>query len=78
MIKIARTPHHLAEIIHGYRRLGGQSQDTIATRAGIKQATLSDFEADAAHAKIATLYKLLDALGIEVVIRKRGARLRAR
>ena len=78
MIKIARTPRHLAEIIHGYRRLGGMTQEKVAARVGIKQATVSAFEADAAHAKIETLYKLLDALGIEVVIRKRGARLRAR
>jgi transcriptional regulator with XRE-family HTH domain len=78
MIHIARTPKQLANIMKGFRSLHGLSQDAVAARTGLKQATVSVFEADAGHAMIATLYKLLSAYNAEVVIRRRGARIPAR
>jgi HTH-type transcriptional regulator/antitoxin HipB len=78
MIHIARTPLHLARIVKGQRSLQNLTQEQLSTRAGLKQATISVFEADAEHAKLETLYKLLGALGLEMVIRRRGARIRRR
>ena len=78
MIRVARTPDQLARILKDYRALCDLSQAAVAARAGLKQGTLSVLEASATHAKLATIYKWVAALGLELVIQKRGANFRRR
>jgi HTH-type transcriptional regulator / antitoxin HipB len=70
---VARTPEQLAYILKSCRTQQGLTQGTVAARVGIKQGTVSVLEADTARARIETLYKLLSALGVELVIRERAS-----
>lgn len=73
MEHVARTPQQLASILRSWRRRGNLTQQDIAAKVGIKQSTVSVTEADASRAQVATLYKLLSALGLELVIRERAS-----
>ncbi len=75
MIRVVRTPERLSEVLHDYRRLHKLTQQDVATKAGLKQATVSVIEGNAAHARLATLYRLVGALGLELVIQTPGANL---
>lgn len=66
---VARTPKQLAPILKSCRVQRQLTQQTVGSKVGLKQATVSTLEADAARSSVATLYKLLSALGLELVIR---------
>ena len=78
MEHIARTPQQLASILKSWRARHKLTQHDIAAKVGIKQSTVSVIEADASHAQVDTLYKLLSALGVELVLRERGGRAKSR
>lgn len=65
----ARTPEQLGSILKSCRTLRGLTQETAGSRVGIKQTTVSAIEANAARTRVETLYKLLSALDLELVIR---------
>ena len=73
MDHIARTPQQLASILRSWRTRNNLTQQAVAAKVGIKQSTVSVTEADASRAQVATLYKLLSALGLELVIRERAS-----
>jgi HTH-type transcriptional regulator/antitoxin HipB len=45
------------------------TQKTAGSKVGLKQSTVSTIEADAARTSVESLYKLLSALGLELLIR---------
>lgn len=59
----------LAAMIHGQRTELSQSQKEIADLVGLRQATVSAFEADPSGSRIATLFKLLSALDLEMELK---------
>lgn len=68
---VATTPQMLAHAVKEYRLLQKRSQTDIAQIASIKQSTISIFENDPTGTKIETLFNILTALELELVIQPR-------
>jgi HTH-type transcriptional regulator / antitoxin HipB len=66
---VARTPPQLGPILRSIRAERGLTQRDAGAKVGLKQSTVSTIESDAAQTSVQTLYKLLSALGLELVIR---------
>lgn len=66
---VARTPQQLGAILRNCRELRELTQQVAGSKVGLKQSTISVLEADAARPSVQTLYRLLSALGLELVIR---------
>lgn len=63
----------LAHEIREKRRLAKMTQQDVAERIGIKQATVSAFENHPENCKIETLFNILSSLGLEITLSKRSA-----
>lgn len=61
----------LAHEIREKRRLANMTQQDVADRIGIKQATVSAFENHPENCKIETLFNILSSLGLEITLSKR-------
>lgn len=70
---LARTPQQLGPALKGCRQQRSLTQGAAGAKVGLKQATVSAVEADASRTSVATLYKLLSALDLELVIRDKRA-----
>lgn len=70
---VARTPEQLGPILKSCRAQRRLTQQTAGAKVGLKQSTVSTIEADAARTSVESLYKLLSALGLELVIRDKQA-----
>ena len=70
---IARTPEQLGQILKSCRVEQKLSQQAAGAKVGLKQATISVVESDASRTSVETLYKLLSALQLELVLRDRGS-----
>ena len=70
---VARTPEQLGPILKSCRAQRGISQQAAGAKVGLKQSTVSTIEADAARTSVESLYKLLSALGLELVVRDKQA-----
>lgn len=68
----ARTAKQLGAIIRRARRNAGLSQTELGKRIGLRQATVSKLEAGEPATRISTLLDALTALGLEIIIDKRG------
>ena len=66
---IARTPDQLGPLLRSCRKQRRMTQKATGAMVGLKQGTISAIEADPARTSINTLYKLLSALDLELVIR---------
>jgi HTH-type transcriptional regulator/antitoxin HipB len=66
---VARTPAQLGPILKSIRAQHGLTQRDAGAKVGLKQSTVSAIESSSAHASVDTLYKLLSALGLELVVR---------
>jgi HTH-type transcriptional regulator/antitoxin HipB len=66
---VARTPAQLGPILRSIRAERGLTQQNAGGKVGLKQSTVSAIEGDSGHASVDTLYKLLSALGLELVVR---------
>ena len=66
------SPRGLADALQQARKQQNQTQKTIGALAGTKQSTVSAFETSPEHARIETLFKLLSALNLELVLEPRG------
>ena len=62
----------LADALQQARKQQGQTQQTIGELAGTKQSTVSAFETAPERARVETLFKLLSALNLELVLEPRG------
>jgi HTH-type transcriptional regulator/antitoxin HipB len=65
----ARTPAQLGPILRSIRIERGLTQQDVGAKVGLKQSTVSAIENSAAHTRVDTLYKLLSALELELVVR---------
>ena len=72
MQQSARTPKQIGAIIRRARRSAGMSQAALGAKIGMRQATISKLERGESATQIVTLLDALSALGMEIIIDKRG------
>lgn len=68
MIELARTPKQIGTIIQRARKKRGWTQAELATRAGLRQATISTIETGGATTKLNSLLAILAALELEFLM----------
>jgi HTH-type transcriptional regulator / antitoxin HipB len=73
MEQIARTPKQIGGVVRRYRRKLGINQTSIGQKTGLRQATISAFEAGEPGTQISTICDVMAALHLEFVIRPRTA-----
>lgn len=71
MNQIIRTPKQLGRTLEGFRKNMGLTQNTLSARIHLRQATISAVENAASSARLDTLFGILAALNLEIVIRPR-------
>jgi HTH-type transcriptional regulator/antitoxin HipB len=71
MDQITRTPKQLGTVLQRCRKSTGLSQETLAARIHLRQATISALENSATNARLGTLFDTLAALDLELVVRPR-------
>lgn len=64
-----RTVPQLASILQGHRKQAGLTQIQAASKVGLLAKTISNLETDPGSSSIASLFKLLSALDLELVLR---------
>lgn len=72
MSQNARTASQIGAIIRRARRNAGLTQSELGNRIGLRQATISKLEAGEPATRLSTLLDVMTALGLEIVIDKRG------
>lgn len=60
------NPKQLANRLKLYREQQGWSQTDIASRVGVKQSTISNFENHPEKTQLSTLFKIIQALEVEL------------
>jgi HTH-type transcriptional regulator/antitoxin HipB len=71
MNQITRTPKQLGAILRRRRKEAGLSQEALASRIHLRQATISALENSATDTRLGTLFDALAALDLEIVVRPR-------
>jgi HTH-type transcriptional regulator / antitoxin HipB len=66
---VARTPAQLGPILRSLRSERSLTQQEAGAKVGLKQSTVSAIESHSATSRVDTLYKLLSALNLELVVR---------
>jgi HTH-type transcriptional regulator/antitoxin HipB len=72
MTQSARTASQIGAISRRARRNAGLTQAELGKRIGLRQATISKLEAGEPATRLSTLLDALTALGLEIMIDKRG------
>jgi HTH-type transcriptional regulator/antitoxin HipB len=72
MDTVARIPQHLGQAIKARRAKLKLSQAAVGAKMGMKQNTISVLEIRTASSRIASLFKVLSALGLEIVVREKS------
>jgi HTH-type transcriptional regulator/antitoxin HipB len=72
MEQITRTPKQLGTLLRRRRRELGLTQEAQASRIQLRQATVSALENSAADSRLATLFDMLSALDLELLVRPRS------
>lgn len=67
-----QTPSQLAVVLKSRRRMSGQTQVKAASRVGLLPKTVSALENRPGTVSLESLFKLLAALDLELVVRDRG------
>lgn len=68
---MALTASQLAKVLRGYRKARALTQREAAARGGLLQKTVWALETAPGKSSIDTLYRLLDALEVEMVLRQK-------
>jgi HTH-type transcriptional regulator/antitoxin HipB len=71
MDQITRTPKQLGTVLRRRRKEVGLSQEALASRIHLRQATVSALENSATDARLDTVFDALAALDLELVVRPR-------
>lgn len=74
MTDIARTSTQIGSLVQRHRKKLGLSQATLATKVGLRQATISKIEAGNSATRIDTILSILAVLDLELQI---GARTKS-
>jgi HTH-type transcriptional regulator/antitoxin HipB len=72
MNQSARTAKQIGAIIRRARRNAGLTQTELGKRISLRQATISKLEKGEPATQLSTLLDALTALGLEIIIDKRG------
>ncbi len=72
MEQITRTPGQLGTLLRRRRRELGLTQEALASRIRLRQATVSALENSAADSRLATVFATLSALDLELLVRPRS------
>jgi HTH-type transcriptional regulator/antitoxin HipB len=72
MEQITRTPRQLGTLLRRRRRELGLTQEALASRIHLRQATVSALEISAADSRLATLFDMLSTLDLELLVRPRS------
>ena len=78
MTYTVHTPAQLGKILHAQRRARGLNQRQAATSVGLLPKTISRLERNPDTATIDSLFKLLSALQLEIVVQSKDPRPTAR
>ena len=70
--QLARSPNQVGEAVRRRRRTLGLTQATLGERTSLRQATISAIESGEAATQLRTLFDILAALDLELVIRPRS------
>lgn len=69
--QIARTPKQIGAAVRRCRRALGINQNDVGEKTHLRQATISGLEAGEPGIQLRTLFGVLTALNLELVIRPR-------
>ena len=69
--QITRTPRQLGTVLQRFRKAAGLSQQQLADRVHLRQATISALENSTTDARLGTLLDTLATLDLELVVRTR-------
>lgn len=69
-----RTTDQLAKVIQGIRKSSGQSQHAVADKVGMLQKTVSLIETSPDNATLISLFKLLSALNLELILQDKSSK----
>jgi HTH-type transcriptional regulator/antitoxin HipB len=72
MSDLARTPQQIGNLIRRARKRNDLSQTDLASRAGVRQETISLIETGNPAAKLQTILDVLAALNLEFWVAPRG------
>ena len=72
MQNLVRTPKNLGHAIRQARREKNWTQALLAARSGVWQETISKVEAGKGGTKLDTVFALLAALDVEIMVEKRS------
>lgn len=70
---VARTPQQLGKVLKACRKKSRLTQGKVGAKVGVRQAQISAIETRGADITVDTLYRLLSALGLELVLRDMSA-----
>lgn len=71
MEQVARTQKQLGAVLRRQRKHLGLTQNALAAKISSRQATVSDLEAGGRDSRLQTVFELLAALDLEIVLRPR-------
>ena len=69
MDRLGRSPEQIGAAIREARTRSGLSQAELGRRAGLRQSTISQIETGHGPAKLDTIFAVLTALELELVVR---------
>ncbi|MBI3897141.1 MAG: helix-turn-helix domain-containing protein [Gammaproteobacteria bacterium] len=70
---VTRTPKQLAQALKAHRAISKASQQDVGRRVGLLPKTISALESTPERSSVESLFKLLSALGLELVLREKTA-----
>ncbi|MCI5066109.1 helix-turn-helix domain-containing protein [bacterium] len=72
MKQVVGGPEQLGKILRGERQAQGVSQQEIASKVGMRQKTVSALELDGGRSTLTSLFRLLSALDLAIVIQRKS------
>lgn len=67
-----RTPRQLAPVLRGQRKSMGKTQNQVGSQVGLLPKTVSALETNPERSSLESLFKLIAALELELVLRPKG------
>jgi HTH-type transcriptional regulator/antitoxin HipB len=72
MNTVTRTPQQLGQSLKARRAKLQLSQTEVAAKVGMKQNTVSVLEISTSSSSVESLFKVISALGLELVVREKS------
>jgi HTH-type transcriptional regulator/antitoxin HipB len=73
MLLRAQTPEQLAIVLRGQRQASKLTQKQAAALVGLLPKTISALESDPERGSVGSLFKLLSALGLELILQPKSS-----